>query len=108
MARRRSPIRASCKPWPFKQRRGERRRSLCQWVCDRPVDGAEFVNRRDPRFTAILHPSTKKVGAFQVSRFVDGEALGDVIRASCTAALEDSHITPGSWKLRSVSPLAKR
>lgn len=108
MARRRSPIRASCKPWPFKPRPGERRRQICYWVCEGAVTGAEFVNRRDPTRTAILHPSTKKLGSFQVSRFDADGAVGDVVRSSCSAALRDSDITPGNWKLRSVSPIAKR
>lgn len=104
MVRRRSPVRVgNCKPWPFPPRPGERRHApLCDWVCDGSIRGAEFVNRRNPKLIAVLHPSTKKAGQFQLSRFDEDGAIGDVVRPTCNAALKDSGIVPATWKLRSA------
>jgi hypothetical protein len=76
---------------------------VCRWICDRAPRAAEFVQRDDPRRTAILHPSTKRKG-WQVSFFDQDGAVSDVIRADCSAALYDAGITPGAWRLRAVEP----
>lgn len=108
--RERSPIRVGdCKPWPFKRRPGERHMpALCRWVCVRNPRGAEFVNRRDGETIAILHPSTKKPGQWQVSRFDASGAIGDIVRPTCTETLYDSGILPATWKLRSVAQVDEK
>lgn len=102
--RARSPLHVVCRPWPFSPKPGERpHKPLCKWVCRGPLRGAEFVDRRDPRRRAVLHPSTKQAGRWQVSVFDQGGAVGDVVRDSCAAALKDRDIVPGRWKLVAVA-----
>ena len=50
----------------------------------------------------MLHPSTKRTG-WQVSRFDRHGAVGDVIRPTCSEALEAADITPYRWKLVEVA-----
>lgn len=101
--RARSPLHVVCQPWPFPPKPGERRhKPLCQWACRGPVRAASFISRRDPRQTAILHPSTKRLGEWQVSIFDADGALGDSIAKTCTDALRARDITPGLWKLVAV------
>lgn len=103
MKGRRSPIYAVCRPWPFPPKPGERHhKPICQWACRGPMRAAEFVDRRDPSRRAVLHPSTKRAGAWQVSVFDDQGAVGDVVRDSCTQALKARDITPGRWKLVAI------
>lgn len=82
-------------------------RPICRWVCRGPVRGAEFVERpskRGPgRFRAVLHPSTKQVGRWQVSLFDEDGAFGDSVRDTCTEALDARDITPSRWKLVTVA-----
>lgn len=105
MRRPKSPLHVTgCKPWPLPQKPGERRRTVgCQWACRRgDLKAAQFVDRRDPTRIAVLHPSTKQTG-WQVSRFDQHGAVGDVIRSTCGAALKDAEITPYRWKLVEVA-----
>lgn len=99
-----SPIRVGkCTPWPFPPRPGERRRrSMCKWVCARTPRGAEFASRRGVPQTAVLHPSTKKVGQWQVSFFDADGAIRDVIRPTCNQALADADIVTDLWKLKAA------
>lgn len=106
MARRTaSPIRVGkCFPWPFKPKPGERRHApVCKWVCARTPRGAEFASRHGVPQTAVLHPSTKKVGQWQVSFFDINGAVRDVIRPTCSQALADADIIPATWKLKAVA-----
>lgn len=97
-----SPIRVGkCFPWPFKGRKPHEPRKVCRWVCVAAPRAAEFVHRRDPTRTAVLHPSTKRVG-WQVSKFDTDGAVGDVIRSDCSEALHDAGIEPMTWRLRTV------
>lgn len=104
--RQRSPLRVKCSPWPFELEPGERRRSICHWVCDAPV-AAEFTRRHSKYgpHTAILHPSTKGRGRWQVSFFDDLGAVSDVNRATCSEALKDADIVPSNWKLKAFERL---
>ncbi len=65
------------------------------------LKAAQFVDRRDPTWTVVLHPSTKRTG-WQVSRFDQHGAVGDTIRPTCSEALEAADITPYRWKLVEV------
>lgn len=107
MSARRSPLRVTCKPWPFKPQPGEKRhKPICKWVC-RPgavIRGAEFASRAAHGrpagyWRAVLHPSTKEPGRWQVSLFDPEGAWGDSVRSTCNAALDAREIEPGSWKL---------
>lgn len=101
--RARSPLHVVCQPWPFPPKPGERRhKPLCRWACRGPVKAARFVSRRGPHFTAVLHPSTKERGRWQVSIFDEMGAVGDTIRTDCREALAARDITPGRWKLVEV------
>ncbi len=101
----RSPLHVVCQPWPFPARAGERRhKPLCRWACRGPVRVAEFVDRRNPQRRAVLHPSTKQAGRWQVSVFDQQGAVGDVVRDSCAEALKARDISPGTWKLVEVVP----
>lgn len=100
-----SPLKVACKPWPFKPRPGERKhKPLCKWVCRSgvPVRAASFISRRGQHWTAVLHPSTKERGRWQVSIFDEMGAIGDSIRNTCTEALSARDIMPESWKLVDV------
>lgn len=92
----RSPIRQSCR----KPIMGVK---VCAWRCVAPVAAAEFVSRTDPRQFAVVHPSTKRPGMWQVSWFDDHGASRDVQAKTCDEAL--SHVPPRGrygWRLRSV------
>lgn len=102
MARAKSPLHITgCRPWPFPRPFGKRRTMGCHWTCRGDLKAAQFVDRRDPTWTVVLHPSTKRSG-WQVSRFDQYGAVGDVIRPTCSAALKDAEITPYRWKLVEV------
>lgn len=103
MARAKSPLYVTgCKPWIFPLKPGERRRTIrCRWACRGGLKAAQFVDRRDPTWTVVLHPSTKRTG-WQVSRFDRHGAVGDTIRPTCSEALEAADITPYRWKLVEV------
>lgn len=104
---RKSPLKVACRPWPFPPRPGERRRApLCKWVCRAGAAprAAEFTGRRGVLRTwrAVLHPSTKRPGKWQVSVFDEQGAIGDSIRDTCTEALAARDIMPNNWKLVNV------
>lgn len=71
----------------------------CEWRCAVPPRGAKFVNRLSPGRMAILHPSSKRAGWWQVSRFMDGHPVGDALRPTCDAALKDGLDAPRTWRL---------
>lgn len=106
-----SPIVIKCKPNPFyahdvKHGVPPGPRKYCKWAC-RPganVRGAEFVGRGkyNQGWTAVLHPSTKERGRWQVSLFDKDGAFGDSIRDTCDEALDARDIYPGQWKLKAV------
>jgi hypothetical protein len=106
-----SPIRVACRPHPFTTYHAKRGlppptpRQVCKWVCrdGAEIRAAEFIGRGTYRgWTAILHPSTKERGRWQVSLFAKDGAFGDSIRDTCTEALDAREVTPRSWKLKAV------
>lgn len=104
MARTKSPLHVvGCQPWPFPRTPGTRRLIGCRWACRGDLKAARFNERYSPWRYAILHPSTKRPGAWQVSRFDEQGALGDVIRPTCSAALKDAEIIAHRWKLVEVA-----
>jgi hypothetical protein len=73
-----------------------------RYVCDGDrVAGVELQNRRDPRKTVVVHPSTKFPGKWQSSYLDHRGASSDTQRDSCTAAMDD--LPPNQWRLRTVS-----
>lgn len=109
--RAKSPIVAKCTPNPFIAHdiaRGltpKGPRQFCKWVCraGATVRAAEFVGRGHYRgWTAVIHPSTKERGRWQLSLFDKDGAFGDSIRDTCTEALAARDIAPGHWRLKTV------
>lgn len=73
-----------------------------RWVCDSTrVKGVELQERRDPRKTVVVHPSTKHPGMWQASFFDHHGASSDIQRKTCSEALRET--PPEQWRLRSVS-----
>ncbi len=73
-----------------------------RWVCDSTrVKGVELQEKRDPRKTVVVHPSTKHAGMWQASFFDHHGASSDIQRKSCTEAMRD--LSPKQWRLRSIS-----
>jgi len=107
-----SPLVVTCTPNPlvaFDRARGvtpKGPRQFCKWVCrtGARIRAAEFVGRRDWNrgWTAVLHPSTKEPGRWQLSLFDKDGAFGDSIRDTCAAALDARDIIPDHWKLKAV------
>lgn len=73
------------------------------WICDARLKGAEFQNRRQEHLSAVVHPSTKYVGKWQLS-FFDSRvgATGDIQLKSCQEAV--SELPPRQWRLRDLKP----
>lgn len=90
MARRKSPLKVVCKTLLLGIKR-------CDWTPVGPFRGAEFVGRDSPN-TAIVHPSTKHDGKWQVSYFDDRGPVGDSQHPSASEALKQ--VSPRRWKLR--------
>ncbi len=73
-----------------------------RWVCDSTrVKGVELQEKRDPRKTVVVHPSTKKHGMWQASFFDHHGASSDIQRPSCTEVMRE--LPPEQWRLRAVS-----
>ncbi len=87
-----SPIRVRCKPLLLGIKR-------CRWEREGLLRAAEFTNRRN-QTTAIVHPSTKTKGFWQVSFWDDQGPISDVQRRSCNDALAE--LPPKLWRLRQV------
>lgn len=91
LARRKSPLRVVCRPLAFGLK-------SCDWKVVSPLQGAEFSSRTNRDESAIVHPSTKSVGKWQVSFF---DELGPV-RDSQHSNVEDAlrQVPPKRWKLK--------
>jgi hypothetical protein len=72
----------------------------CQWKCVGPVRAAMFVEKRRPGSYAILHPSTKEPGTWQVSLFDKDGPWGDRPRATCNEAVAE--LEPWEYRLKEV------
>lgn len=106
--KRKSPVKLVCKQ-PWKDYGDDMK--VCRWTCPRGGATVQFRYRKRPDWFAVLHPSTKERGKWQVSTFDKDGAIGDVIRADCETALSDAGITR-EWKIESIGReglgLAKR
>jgi len=91
LARRKSPLRVACRTLAFGIKG-------CDWRAVGPFRGAEFTSRTRRGESAIVHPSTKTAGKWQVSFFDD---LGPS-RDSQHSSLEDAlkQVPPKKWKLK--------
>lgn len=96
--RNKSPVRMVCFQ-PFKDYGDDMK--VCRWTCPRGGATVQFRSRHRPEWFAILHPSTKQRGKWQVSSFDDRGAIGDVIRDSCEIALYDAGIGR-DWKIEEI------
>lgn len=92
LERRKSPLRVVCRTLAFGMKH-------CDWTVVGAFRGAEFTSRKYHE-SAIVHPSTKQSGMWQVSFFDD---MGPV-RDSQHSAVEDAlkQVSPKSWKLKAL------
>ncbi len=77
-----------------------------KWTCDERFRGAEFRDRRAPRFFAVIHQSTKTPDKWQVSWFDDLGAVGDCERGTAVEALAE--VPPRAWKLIELARVSSR
>lgn len=91
LARQKVPLRVVCRTLAFGIK-------SCEWKVVGMLRGAEFASRTRSDESAIVHPSSKTVGKWQVSFF---DELGPV-RDSQHSSVEDAlkQVPPGRWKLR--------
>lgn len=108
MARKRPPIYVETKPGPFRDDPELGR--LVTFRCKgQRLASAEFVNRKYPGETAVLHRSTHRRGQWQLSYFDKYGASGDSRSMSCDALVRH-RLEPRNWKIRKIrlSPKAPR
>lgn len=97
-----SPIKLTCgKPYADI---GDDDFVACEWRCTRNVAGAMFRNRRHPRQTIIVHPSSKRSGRWQASEFEGSKPVGDYERGSCSEVLYAAVHPARDWKLVEAVP----
>jgi len=88
-----SPLRVVCRTLAFGIK-------SCEWKAVGTVRAAEFASRTRREESAILHPSTKAAGTWQVSFFDAQGPVGDSQHSNVTDALKQ--VPPKRWKLRAV------
>ena len=91
LARRKSPLRVGCRTLAFGIK-------SCDWKVVGDFRGAEFTSRTRSGESAIVHPSTKRIGNWQVSFFDEQGPSGDSQHASSAEALK--MVSPRKWKLK--------
>ena len=91
LARQKSPLRVVCRTLAFGIK-------SCDWKVVGSMRGAEFASRDRQNETAIVHPSTKSLGKWQVSFFDDLGAVRDSQHSSVEDALRQ--VPPKRWKLK--------
>lgn len=91
LARRKSPLRVVCRTLAFGIK-------SCDWKVVGPLRGAEFSSRTRRDESAIVHPSTKSLGKWQVSFFDELGAVRDSHHSSVEDALKQ--VSPKKWKLK--------
>ena len=91
LGRRTSPLRVVCRTLAFGLKR-------CDWKVVATLRAAEFSSRTRRGETAIVHPSTKSLGKWQVSFFDEHGAVRDSLHPSADEALKQ--VPPKGWKLR--------
>ena len=70
----------------------------CDWKPIGPFRGAEFTSRTRVGETAIVHPSTKTAGKWQVSFFDEQGPSRDSQHSNLEDALKQ--VPPKRWKLK--------
>ena len=93
LARRKSPLRVTCRTLAFGIK-------SCDWKVVGAFRGAEFVSRSQQEAWAIVHPSTKRSGMWQVSFFDEHGPVGDSQHSIVEDALKQ--VAPRRWKLRAL------
>ena len=91
LARRKSPLRVVCRTLAFGIK-------SCAWKVVGPLRGAEFSSRTRQDESAIVHPSTKSIGKWQVSFFDERGPVRDSQHVSVEDALKQ--VSPKKWKLK--------
>jgi hypothetical protein len=89
-----SPIRVGCRTLAFGIK-------ACEWKIVGPFHGAEFLSRSRPGEFAIVHPSTKTSGKWQVSFFDKDGPSRDSQHSSAEDALKQLY--PKKWKLKTTA-----
>ena len=90
LERRKSPLRVVCRTLAFGIK-------SCDWKVVGNLHGAQFSSRTRPDEFAIVHPSTKSAGKWQVSFFDELGAVRDSQHSSVEDALRQ--VSPKKWKL---------
>jgi hypothetical protein len=100
MPRKRPPIYVETKPGPFHDdpKLGRLVRFRCKGA---RLATAEFVNRGDPKWTAILHRSTHRRGQWQLTQFDAEGAFTDTRSKSCDRLVRQV-LAPRGWKIRKI------
>lgn len=83
MAAKVPPAKLVCRPGAFAGIK------LCKWKATGTARVVKFQDRRDPSRFALLHPSSKRGGWWQVTRFDEGGPVGDALRRTADEALSD-------------------
>lgn len=91
MTSRRSPVKAVGKPLLFGFK-------SIQWTPRAGFRGAQFSSRKRKHHYAIVHPSTKTAGKWQVSYFDELGPVSDTQHANADDALRQVPAT--QWRLR--------
>lgn len=73
-------------------------RMIMRWRCKPGLRAARFRSTHRPDMFAVLHPSTKQAGHWQVSYFDEAGAIGDCARPTADQAVRDSELDYG-WRL---------
>lgn len=94
-AEKKSPLKVACRPLAFAGMKA------CAWTVVGNFRGAEFVSRSRPSEFAIVHPSTKTAGKWQVSFFDDLGPSRDSQHSSAEDALKQ--VFPKKWKLKTAA-----
>ena len=89
---RKAPIRVVCRPLAFPGMKA------CDWKPVRAFHAIEFMSRRRPGETVIVHPSAKSPGKWQVSLFDKDGPVNDSQHSSVEDALR--RVSPKLWRLK--------
>jgi len=71
----------------------------CHWKCVRPFQVARLEAVKDPTNYAVLHPSTKEKGKWQLSLFDKDGPWGDRVRKTCSEAAEELRYVFPKWRV---------
>lgn len=93
-ATKKSPLRVVCRSLAFGIK-------SCEWKIVGDFHGAEFLSRTRANDSAIVHPSTKTAGKWQVSFFDEEGPSRDSQHSDVTDALRQ--VSPKKWKLKAVA-----